>query len=301
MYAVGIDIGGTHIRCALISDAGAIVRDEKQPHGGKPVPVSAVIEQITAFVQHQPETIVGVGISVAGPTDRDGFVHLALNLGWENVPLAAQVSDALGGMPVQAATDVFCGLMAEHQQTPVPNMTYIAIGTGIGHGILSEGRIVWGACSAANIFGHITVVPDGRRCYCGKRGCLCQYASGAALVELAHERGYDAVRSGDDVVRQAAAGQPDLQRLLDEATKYLALALSHLITLTDTSLIVLGGGAVSALYPNLDDLQAHTQRELYPRVRSFDLRRSELGSHSNLIGAAVLVFNHMQNKGDTHC
>lgn len=189
-YAVGLDLGGTKILAALIDDRGKIIhRVERQtrPEEGADAVVDRVmrtLEQVTEPGDIPSEEIKGVGVASAGVIDsEENCVLFANNLGWTNVPIGKMIEERFG-FRVRINNDANVAALAEWmwgRGKGKRHVIYITVSTGIGAGIISEGRIIQGVSNSAGEFGHMSVNVEGPPCACGNRGCLENYASGLAL------------------------------------------------------------------------------------------------------------------------
>ena len=271
---LAVDLGGTNLRTALVRSDRMEV-PTTVPHGASrnaPLVVGELVRLLAGAAAGVP--LAGVGISVAGTVDEhSGVVRVADNLGWRDLPLAPLLEDAIGA-PVSVETDTLCGARAEARLGggKADCCLFIAIGTGIGHAWIIDGRVWRGAAGAATMFGHLVVEPGGLPCYCGNRGCLCQYASGP-------------------VIGRALDG-PQWTSVQDAATAALALAVAHALTLLNPEEVVIGGGAAGR-WPDLGVLAARIEGLVHPQVRPIRLRRSALGSEANWFGAALLVVDDL--------
>jgi len=304
MSVLAIDIGGTNLRIAEFKSprVQSTLTQEKYKESDRNFSVSHFIDVIDrALKAHKIgiHEISAIGISVAGVVNPDtGVVYRALNIGWENVPLASIISEKFS-LPVNVDTDAFCGTIAEKQLGSAQELNsflYVVIGTGIGHGLFLGGKVWRGVHGAASVFGHLKVMPEGHPCYCGGKGCVCQYASGEgiALLGNTHTGPGSENMTGKEIVLAAASGSAQACKILDEATERLAFGLSSAYTLLDIETTILGGGVVSSCWPDLAALKEKVEKLVYPEIRPIDLRRSQLGSEAIIKGAALLGFELIQ-------
>lgn len=298
MAVLGVDIGGTSIRAGLFSAPGRLETQAqaRTRQWGWPLelaPLSAfLLEQIRLW-----EPVYGrveaVGFALAAVVQADtGFVHVAENLGWSGLPFGESINAALG-RPVQVDTDAFCGALAEGAvgaARGVADYLYVVVGTGIGHGLVLNGRIHHGLHASANVFGHIKVVPDGEPCYCGGSGCLCQYASGPALLRSAREASGSAELTTEEFMRSCADGAEWATEVAGSWLDRMAPALANALNLLDIETVVLGGGVIRRDFPDLEELRKRVQKLTYPQIRPLNFRRAALGDESVLVGAAQLAF-----------
>ena len=309
------DLGGTNTRVALIDEGGAVVQrhsETTRADAGR----ETVMESLTAAIQGVAATvdrssIVGIGLSVASPTDPDsGEMYNPPNLhgeGWHLFSPKKYLQDRLG-LPVSLANDATLGAMGEHAYGAgrgCDNMIYITLSTGIGGGVIVDGRLYTGHKGFAGEIGHITIDRNGPTCNCGNVGCLEAMASGTAVARMAYERLSAGERSsllaaagGDPsgvdakmVAEEARAGDAMARSLMKEVAINLGIGIVSLMHIFDPELIVIGGGMsrdLDMLLPEIDrEIQRHAMAHLRDRR---PVVRSELGDDVSLLGAAALVF-----------
>lgn len=240
--------------------------------------------------------IVGVGAAVAGITRRsDGFVHLAPNLGWRDVPIADMLAAELDlGVSVFAANEADLGALAEHLRVRpgISNLVYVSGEVGIGAGVIMDGKPMLGSAGYAGEAGHTLINPEGRQCRCGAIGCWETEAGEAALLRRA---GFgDGTGHLDEVAERAAAGDVAILRAIGEVGRWLGYGIGNLINLLNPDLVVLGG-----LYQRLFEFLESSVVE-GAKVRTLEaaggmaaIARSGLGSDAPLIGAAELVLSRV--------
>ena len=239
-------------------------------------------------------TLAGVGVAVAGVVRRqDGFVHVAPNLGWTNVPLAGMISAKLGFDRVMMANEADLGALAEYRRgNPGRNrhLIFIAGEVGVGIGVIYDGKPMLGAAGYAGEAGHMMVNPDGRECRCGATGCWETEVGEEALARLV---GFSGDREGliEEVLRRAHSGDPETFGALNQLGRWLGLGIGNLINMFNPDQVVIGG-FFQELYPFLEHSINHAAQEMALTAPwlSCSIRRSELGIDSALIGASELVF-----------
>jgi glucokinase len=307
---IGVDIGGTKVAAGVVDDHGTIVATA---HRDTPAEdVSRIEEAITAAVGELTSKydVAAVGIGAAGFIDAQrATVMFAPNLAWRDEPLQATLARRLE-LPVVVENDANAAAWAEVRfgaGRGVDHVVAVTVGTGIGGGIVCNGRLLRGQFGAAAEFGHVTVVPDGRRCGCGLRGCWEQYVSGRALIQEAQElarrcpdRAAELLRlaggrpenvTGAIVTQAAHAGDAVALRCFDVIGKWLGRGLAGLAAVLDPGLFVIGGGVSAAgevlRAPAVDAFAASlTGRGHRPLA---ELRIAQLGPEAGLIGAADLA------------
>jgi len=240
--------------------------------------------------------LVGVGAAVAGITRRsDGFVHLAPNLGWRDVPLASMLAADLGlGVPVLAANEADLGALAEHRRVcpGIDNLLYVSGEVGIGVGVIVDGKPMLGAAGFAGEAGHTLINPGGRVCQCGATGCWETEAGEAALLRRAGV-GEGTARI-DEVAERAAAGDERILRAIAEVGRWLGMGIGNLINLFNPNLVALGG-----LYPRLFSflepsvLEGVRSRALQAPGTMVRVVCSGLGPDAPLVGASELVLSRV--------
>lgn len=316
---LAIDIGGTKLAVGVgrldeFARSGTLSRIAKEPTPPPGTPeavIPRVLELARELTGAADGPIAAAGISIGGPLDHAAgmvvnFPHLP---GWKNIPLAERIADALG-VPARLDNDANLGALAEHRWGAgrgYDDMVYLTLSTGIGGGVIVNGRLLHGVGSGAGEVGHITVQTDGPRCACGNPGCLEMMASGTAIARRATEAILgeplketslrDALSGGEGITaaavfREAAAGDDLARRIVGSTAEYIAIGLGSIIHILAPPLIVLGGGVAQAgemlLGPIRERLRAHVSYVPLERIR---LEGAQLGHDSALIGAATLALD----------
>lgn len=293
---LGVDIGGTSIRAGYFSAPGVLDARAHTPlrTWGWPLPVEALAGWLAIHLADWGP-VTGVGIAAAAVIEPGtGYVHVGENIGWNEQPVGATLASMLG-CPVLLDTDAFCGALAEAHLGSGRgwrDFLYVVVGTAIGHGLVLDGRVHHGMRAAANVFGHIKVVPGGEPCYCGGAGCLCQYAAGKGLARVAQLLSGQPDMTAHETVRKAQEGALWARQAIAQWQHWMALALANAQNLLDLEGIVLGGGVIQPDFPDLDDLRRRVEQLTYPQIRPIEIRRAALGTDSVLHGAAELAFDH---------
>ncbi|RPI22638.1 MAG: ROK family protein [Acidobacteria bacterium] len=311
VYAA-VDLGGTNTACALGHVDGTILCERTDPTYSHEGP-DAVLERIASVLKDMAsaagEEPVALGIGAPGLVDRAAGTTLFLpNLPgqWRNVPVAATLGSRLG-CPVYLLNDVRTATLGELTYgagARTGSLVFLSVGTGIGGGVVIDGKLRLGPFGAAGELGHQTILPDGLLCGCGSRGCLETLASGPAIsaegVRLLRcglaPRLHQMVGGRSDYVTPkemkaaAEAGDDAVRAALVRAATYLGIAVANAILMLHPELVVLGGG-VSALGPILIDTVKSTVRE---RVTMFPLdgiriEQSPLGDKAGIYGAIALA------------
>ncbi|HQV57508.1 MAG TPA: ROK family protein [Ilumatobacteraceae bacterium] len=308
---LGIDVGGTKCLAVVVDDAGDVLAAARRPtpHGE-----AALIDTLVAVIHDlsdhgSPLTlseIAAVGLGVPGLIG-DGIIHASPHLpGVIEFAVGAALSARLH-VPVVVDNDATCAALAEWQlgagrgpNGPVGDMVMVTMGTGIGGGIISGGRLQRGAHGFAGEFGHMMVDPAGPPCPCGRRGCWERYTSGSGLARLASDaatagrlrlaESLTRQIRGEDVVRWAEGGDVQASAVLDEFAWWVGVGLATLANTLDPERFVLGGGLVTAADLFLDRVRAALRSCLYAGEHRVipDVVAAELGERAGAIGAALL-------------
>lgn len=217
-----------------------------------------------------PQEAVALGVSCGGPLDsRTGIVYTPPNLPtWEAVPLKALL-EAEFGLPTVVENDANATALAEHRWGAgqgCREMAFLTMGTGIGAGLILDGRLYRGRRDLAGEVGHATVLPDGPRCPCGKRGCLEALASGTAIGRMGRERYGDPSLTAHEVCDRARRGDAMAQKIIAEAAHWMGVGLANLLHTLNLERIVLGTLAVHAADLLLEPIREAARANCWPRV-----------------------------------
>lgn len=321
--AIGVDLGGTNLKLALLDGEHRIVERVIVPTGGAEghdAVLSRMIDGIADLRAGAPAlAVTGIGIGVPGDVDMaTGVTGELPNLpgGWIDVPVGATVARATG-IPVGLINDAKAFALAEHRigaAAGADTAVFVTIGTGVGGAVVAHGQLVYGVGAAAGEIGHMILQPDGPRCTCGNLGCLEPLASGPAITAeavrrvvqgfttaLTHRCGGDLNAITPDLVaRVADDGDPMAMDILDRAGSWLGTALAGEIALLAPEVVVIGGGVAPAgsryLLAAVATARARTGVIDIDRV---DFRPAALGYDAGVIGAALWGREHA-TAGDHH-
>ncbi|MEO7837128.1 MAG: ROK family protein [Acidimicrobiales bacterium] len=306
--SIGIDVGGTKCLGVLLDEAGGVVLERRVATPGGADALLDAIVRVALALGCSPAVPIGLGMP--GLVDDEGVLAFAANLeGVVDLPVRANLERRLVGVAVTVDNDANCAAWAEYRQGAARGFTHAVLatlGTGIGGGVISGGRLVRGAHGFAGEIGHMVVDPDGPPCPCGKRGCWERFASGdglgrlgreaagggsaagARIVELAGGRADD-VR-GEHVTRAAAEGDDGAVEVVGRFAWWLALGLANLANLLDPDRFVIGGGLVEA-----GDLLLAPARRAFAQLLQGSEHRpdvaivpAEMGERAGAVGAALL-------------
>jgi glucokinase len=305
---VGVDLGGTNVRAAVVDAAGVVQFEERAPTvTAWPALHDTIVDLVASLRGAEPDT-AGVGVGAAGLVDRDGTVHYAPNIPkLIEVPLRDQLAERFD-LPVVVDNDANAaawGEVCHGAARGVAHALVITLGTGVGGGIVIDGRIFRGGHGFAAEVGHWPFDPNGPWCACGERGHWEAVASGGALGALARARAAAGAapnvlaRAGGDanaltsveVGASAAAGEADGVRLLRDYAEHVALGFAGLANILDPELIVVSGGLVALgdvlLTPLRDAFAGHLEGAEYrPEV---PIIAAALGERAGVVGAAALA------------
>ena len=316
MYAIGIDIGGTKIAGALVSEAGQIIRELKVPTPASDV--DAIADAVVALVEELSvgEQVIAAGIAAAGFIDADrANIVYAPNLSWRNEPFKAKLASRLS-MPVFIDNDANAAGWAEYRfgaGAGVKHMVMLTVGTGVGGAVIVDGHMLRGGFGIAAELGHINMVPDGVLCGCGQKGCLESYGSGNALLRAAKALAASGEPKGARLAElQSAAGNltgaevyqailekdPGALEILADLGSMLGRAVASLVAVLDPELVVIGGGVSAAGDLLLDPIrQAYLDhlpaRGFRPELR---IEAARLVNDAGVVGAADLARIELVNE-----
>jgi glucokinase len=314
-WSIGVDLGGTNLRVAAVTRHGEAIDTLHLPTRlslGPEAVLDDMAGAIRQLIDKHPGNLLGIGVGSPGPIELPlGVLHHPPNLpGFDGLNLRLELERRLD-RPVQVEHDAALAaygefLLGAGRAHGVDSLLMLTLGTGVGCGIVLEGRIWRGMKGAAGESGHGPIFPDGVPCPCGARGCLEMYASATAIVRLAAELGIEAPGSGDHphlsasgIAQLATAGDERALRVFDQVGQALGLSLAHLVNALDLPLYVIGGGAAAA-WPLFAPRMFSTLREgsyVYRLSMPRDPNVFEPGkthvapaqlSDSGLLGAALL-------------
>lgn len=312
MFTIGIDLGGTNIVAAVVDEKYNIIAKAKTPTA---VPRSAelIFDDIAKVCKEAVEKagltmndISSVGLGTPGTVNSDGVIEFANNLNFDNVPAKDMIIERLGDKPVYVANDANCAALGEAYAgcgNGAKNFIAVTLGTGVGSGVIIDGKIVTGVNNAGGECGHMVIVVDGEACTCGRHGCWEAYASATALInqtkkameqypdsvmhQLANEEGkvsgktaFDAMRRGD------IAGI----KVVDQYVKYVACGIINLVNALQPEIICVGGGICNEGETLLRPLRRYIEAERYSVYSKIQTKilKAELGNDAGIIGAAIL-------------
>lgn len=302
---LALDVGGTKLAAGLVAADGRLLGSVREPTRTAEGP-DVVIGQLVALGRHVAgdarPALVGVGCG--GPLDaKRGIVQQPLNLpGWIDVPLVAELEAAFE-LPVYLDNDANAAALGEHRWGAgrgTQNMVYLTVSTGIGGGVIADGRLLWGETGNAAELGHVSVSYDGWPCVCGRRGCPEAFASAtniAARARAAVAAGEPSSLSGlpseeitaEAVTRAVGEGDALATRIWEETTAVLGAAVANVLNAFEPELVVIGGGVTRAGDLLFDPVRRLALSLALPPHRRARIVPAELGDDTGILGAAAVA------------
>lgn len=308
LYCFGIDVGGTTVKCGLFKTDGVLVEKWEIPtrtenNGSEIVPdVAKTIEEKLAEKNISKEEVDGIGIGVPGPVNAEGDVIAAVNLFWGYKKLSKELNE-LTGLTVKVGNDANVAALGEAWKgaaAGAKNVILVTLGTGVGGGIIVDGKIVAGHHGAGGEIGHANVMHDETEtCNCGNKGCLEQYTSATGIVrlakqELASSEEPSVLREEKELSAKAVldgykSGDALSLRVMDKVGEILGGALAMFTAVVDPETIVIGGGVSKAGQPLVDCIASHYKKYAFSACRETPIVIANLGNDAGIYGAAKMV------------
>jgi glucokinase len=305
--AIGIDLGGTQARVALVL-GGEVVRrsTERTDVAGGP---AAVLRQFKTMIgeicsEDERRALRAVGICAPGPLDTETgtVLHIPTLPGWEDFPLRDVLRSELG-LPVLVENDAIAAVYGEWKfgaGRGLRHLVFVTVSTGIGGGAVVDGRLLHGRRGMAAHIGHVRMAPEGPRCSCGATACFEAFAAGTALARRAREEslnpgGFLAEVASEravetkDIVTGAREGDDACLALLAQEAEYLGRGFTGLIHLFSPDRVIMGGGVSNAFDLMSDRIHAVIRRDAMQPFKDVPVVRAELGDNAGLVGAASLA------------
>ncbi len=308
LYCFGIDVGGTTVKCGLFKTDGVLVEKWEIPtrtenNGSEIVPdVAKTIEEKLAEKNISKEEVDGIGIGVPGPVNAEGDVIAAVNLFWGYKKLSKELNE-LTGLTVKVGNDANVAALGEAWKgaaAGAKNVILVTLGTGVGGGIIVDGKIVAGHHGAGGEIGHANVMHDETEtCNCGNKGCLEQYTSATGIVrlakqELASSEEPSVLREEKELSAKAVldgykSGDALSVRVMDKVGEILGGALAMFTAVVDPETIVIGGGVSKAGQPLVDCIASHYKKYAFSACRETPIVIANLGNDAGIYGATKMV------------
>ncbi len=310
-YIYGIDIGGTTVKMGLFDEKGDMLEKweivtRKENSGENILPdIVKSIKEKNSEKSIETDDILGIGMGVPGPITEDGRVLKCANLGWGIFSVADEMSKLTGVKKVKVGNDANVAALGEQWRgggRGFDNIVMVTLGTGVGGGIIMNGKILTGENGAAGEIGHITVNPkETLTCGCGCKGCLEQYSSATGVIRLAKERleasdkpselrkfaddqiggkeVFDAYKAGDELAAEA----------VDEFAAYLGMGLGNVASVVDTQAFVIGGGLSKNGPIVIELIKKQYEKNVMFALKNTEFRLAELGNDAGMYGAVRMV------------
>ncbi len=308
-YIYGIDIGGTTVKMGLFDGEGTMldkweIETRKEDSGSKVLPdIVASIQEKNQERGISKEDILGIGMGVPGPITADGRVLKCVNLGWGVFPVADKVRELTGVEKVRVGNDANVAALGEQWRgggRGFDNIVMVTLGTGVGGGVILDGKILTGSNGAAGEIGHMTMNTSGERpCTCGKSGCLEQYSSATAIMRRAKElvEGTDRPSmlrehtkiTGKEIFDAYKAGDEMAKEIVDEFAAYLGIGLSYVSNVVDPDAFVIGGGVSKNGQAVIDVIREQYEKNAMPPHKGKEFRLAELGNDAGMYGTVRMV------------
>ena len=307
-YVFGVDIGGTTVKIGLFSTEGELLDKweitTRTDDGGAYIlsDIAASIDNKLTEKEITKEDVKGVGMGVPGPVKEDGTVIKCVNLGWGIFNAANELSELIG-LPVKVGNDANMAALGEYWQgggKEYDNVVMVTLGTGVGGGIILNGKMLAGVNGAGGEIGHMTIdLNEQDACNCGKKGCLEQYASATGIVRLANralqatdkpsrlrevkyisaKEIFDAAKNGDDLALD----------LIEEHGRRLGYALANVACVVDPEVFVIGGGVSKAGDILITTTKKYFQEYAFHACRNTEFKLATLGNDAGMYGGAASV------------
>ncbi len=306
-FCFGIDVGGTTVKCGLFTTAGDLVekweiKTRKENQGEQILP--DIADTIAAKIAEKgldKEEIDGVGIGVPGPVTASGDVLCAVNLFWGYKKLSQEMEERTG-LKAMGGNDANVAALGEAWKgaaSGARNVILLTLGTGVGGGIIVDGKILAGTHGAGGEIGHAVVNPkEEESCNCGNKGCLEQYASATGIVRVARKKlqntNKNSILSEDDLSAKTVldafkAGDETAVEIMEEVGEYLGRAIASFACVVDPESIVIGGGVSKAGQPLIDVIEKYYKKYAFSACKETPIVLASLGNDAGIYGAAKLV------------
>jgi len=299
-YTIGIDLGGTNTKIALVAANGRIVRRTQFPtkaHKDKPALINAIASEAFGIIKLcglKKSQVQGIGIGVPGLVDsKRGVVHYLTNIsGWKHVNLSRELEKKTG-IKTRVDNDVNLMALAEARfgaGRDSASLFCVTLGTGVGGGIVIDGEIYRGNTQSAGEIGHISVDPEGPKCNCGRKGCVEAYVGNSYVVKRAEQKMRKKGITPEQITKAAKKGDRAAMDIWKETAEYLGRGLVIVINLFDPETIVIGGGMIGAGEFIFKPLRGYIRKNalIVPAAR-VKIVKAKLGNNAGVIGAAELA------------
>lgn len=309
-YGFGVDVGGTTIKMGFFETSGALldkweIKTNKENNGESILSdIAKAVDNKLAQEGISKSEVQGIGIGVPEPVRSDGVVNVCVNLGWGVIDVATELGN-LTGLPIKVGNDANVAALGEMWQGGAKgckDVIVVTLGTGVGGGIIVDGKIVAGHDGAGGEIGHITVNNDEiEPCNCGQYGCLEQYTSATGIVRMAKRklaksseettlRNFKEL-TAKDIFDEAKAGDAIAGELVDEVGSILGSALSNMACVVNPEIIVIGGGVSKAGSILIDTIQKHFVETSFHACRNTKFALASLGNDAGIYGCMRMILD----------
>ena len=308
-YLYGVDVGGTSVKIGLFETDGTLLEKREIPtrreNKGEAVigDIAEALQGLMAERGDELSSLSGIGIDVPGPILPGGIVNRCVNIGWGIKNVSQELSELMGGVRVEVLNDANAAALGEYWKGAgqgYHSLVMVTLGTGIGGGIVIDGRVIAGAHGAGGEIGHILVNNDEPElCNCGKAGCLEQYASATGIVRLAgrHLAAHGTASTlrtmpeltAKDIVNAARGGDELAGTVLEEVCLYLGEGLARVAGVVDPEVIVIGGGVSAAGEYLLEKIRTYFVPAAFHACRDTRFVLATLGNDAGIYGSAKMV------------
>lgn len=314
MYRAGIDLGGTNIKAGIVDENNQILKQAsvptrvERPYGEIIKDMAKLVLCLLDELSISKEELAGVGIGSPGTVDAEtGYIAYSNNFGWENVPLVPEMKKYLD-CPIRVSNDANCAALGEVKAgaaKETANAVLLTLGTGIGGGVVIDGKIFEGAHAGGAELGHTSLIMGGEPCTCGRKGCVEAYASATALIRDAKRAAgknpqskmnalcggnlenmngkipFDAAWNGDETAKQ----------VVDNYITYLGEAITNFVNIFRPDVVLLSGGVCNQKEHLTDPLNAYIKNTCFAKEKAMipPVRCAILGNSAGIIGAANLI------------
>lgn len=309
-YVFGVDIGGTTVKLGLFDNSGNVLDKWEIPtrteNGGTNIlpDIAQSIQDKMSEKNIDKDNVAGVGVGAPGPVDGAGIIHKAVNLGWNEMNLKQELSMLLSGMRVEGGNDANVAALGEMWKgggQGYANLVAVTLGTGVGGGIIINGKIMTGATGSGGEIGHIHVEDEeSEACGCGNYGCLEEYASATGITRLANRKlqasdkdsvlrqgevsaktVFDAVKAGDELAIEVA----------QQFGEYLGKGLAVIAGVINPEIFVIGGGVSKAGEVLFDYIRPAFDKTVFHGCKDTKFALATLGNDAGIYGAAKMVLD----------
>lgn len=304
-YCFGIDIGGTTVKMGLFQEDGELldkweIKTRTENQGEAILPdIAQAVKAKMAEKKLVKEQIIGLGMGLPAPVTEDGIVQNTANLGWGYKEVTRELEELLDGMKVIPGNDANVAALGEMWKgggRGYDSIVMVTLGTGVGGGVILQGKILTGCKGAGGEIGHMKVNMDETRvCGCGNKGCLEQYASATGIVNMAKENVLEGSYLADKKVTAKAVfdgakeGDTYCMKVVEKFGRYLGVALSNVAHVVDPEAFVIGGGVSAAGQILLDVVEKYYNENSMFALKNKSFHLAELGNDAGIYGAVRMV------------